>query len=86
MGQNIPQVSYRGLIATREDSGGFGRADRMLEGHSDSGTGATGSAAADGIHYHQHGAVSRRKNAVYIGRRPGFLDAVLSQVCPHGGD
>ena len=58
----------------------------MLERHSDSGTGAASRAAADGINHHQHGAVSRREKTVDIGRRPGFFDAVLSKICPHGGD
>ena len=58
----------------------------MLERQSHSGPGAAGRAAAHGVHHHQDGAVSGREKAVDIGRRPGLLDAVLSEICPHGGD
>jgi hypothetical protein len=79
-------VSDGRFIATSEYGCGLRRMHRMLQGHSDSGPGATSRAAAYRIHHHQHGSVSRLKKSVDIGRRSGFFDAVLSEICPHGGD
>ena len=86
MGQNVSQISHGRFIATREDRRRFRRADRMLEGHSDSRASAAGSATTHGVNHHEHGALSGCENTVDLGWRPGFFNAVLRKVRPHGGD
>jgi hypothetical protein len=79
-------VSDGGIIATGKHRGRFRRMHRMLERQAYSRPGSASRAAADGVHHHQDGAVSRLEKPVDIGRGPGFFDAVLGKICPHGGD
>jgi len=58
----------------------------MLERQSYGRAGAASRTAAYRVYDHQYRTVSGLKKAVDVGRGPGFLDAILSQIRPHGGD
>ncbi len=55
----------------------------MLQGESDCRSGSSGSAAANGIHDHQHGAAAGRQQAIHILRGSRLFNTVSSEILAH---
>jgi hypothetical protein len=77
-------MSYGGVVATGKNGCHLCWTHGMLQRQSHCRPGPAGGAAANRIHDHQHGAASRRQQAVHILRSSGLFYAESSEILAHG--